>query len=815
MQQRCPEWTDHNVSDPGVTLIETFAFMTDELLYRLNRVPDRLYVTFLDLLGVSLHPPTPARVDVTAWLSAAAKEEIVLPQGAEVATLRTSQDEAVVFATTEALSMPPHSLGHVMTHNVGDDDPDLRDDELSLGTAFECFTAAAGVRRRAVDRPRRRRAVVRDRAPVHLPRAGRRRRPDAATVGVGGLGRQLPGRPARWISDGTGGLNRPGDVILHVPREHRASVIGGVRAGWLRCRVVAPAEGYPFYSASPTITEASAYTIGGTVPAIHAETVTDEVLGLSEGVPGQVFALTRGPLVADGIPLDVEVAAGSGWERWREVESFADCTPEDRAVRADHASGEIQFGPAVREPDGGLRHHGAVPPKGAPLRVPSYRVGGGPDGNVSAGSIRVLRTTVPGVDRVENRRAAIGGTAAETVEEAKLRGPLALRTRDRAVTCEDYEQLALAAAPQLARVKAMPARSEDEAGGVRVLVVPSAPVDAEGRLRFEDLVPTEETLQGVATYVDERRTVGARVVVEPPFYQGVTVVATLVARARTSSEDLQRAALRGAPPLLRPAHRRPGRARLAVRPAGAGGRGLRRAPAAVRHRAGRRGAALRRGPDHRQAGRAGAAARPRPVRAGVLLRPPGPGGARWLRRRSRGLVPGLDNPVPIAQRLPGVLQDDDFLLRFVAAFDDSYAPIRATLDSLACYFDPQLAPADFLDWLATWVGVDLDDAWSLEQRRRIVADAARVHRQRGTTRGVVAALELALGAEVEVSESGACTWSSSPGADPGGSSPAVIEARITVADPDAVDVRRIESLLESVTPAHVARTYSVHEATNR
>ena len=41
VQQRCPEWTDHNVSDPGVTLIEAFAYMTDQLIYRLNRVPDR------------------------------------------------------------------------------------------------------------------------------------------------------------------------------------------------------------------------------------------------------------------------------------------------------------------------------------------------------------------------------------------------------------------------------------------------------------------------------------------------------------------------------------------------------------------------------------------------------------------------------------------------------------------------------------------------------------------------------------------------------------------------------------------------------
>src|SRR5690606_26041734 len=127
----------------------------------------------------------------------------------------------------------------------------------------------------------------------------------------------------------------------------------------------------------------------------------------------------------------------------------------------------------------------------------------------------------------------------------KLRGPLALRTRDRAVTCEDYEQLARVAAPQVARVKAMPAGSgSDPADGtVRVLVVPAASADAEGRLRFEDLVPTTETLQAVTEFIDERRTVGARVVVEPPFYQGVTVVTTLVARPRTSSEELESAAL--------------------------------------------------------------------------------------------------------------------------------------------------------------------------------------------------------------------------------------------------------------------------------
>src|SRR5947207_7886583 len=79
VQQRCPEWTDHNVSDPGVTLIETFAYMVDQLLYRLNRVPDRNYVAFLDLIGVRLHPPTTARALETFWLSAPQEPAVRLP----------------------------------------------------------------------------------------------------------------------------------------------------------------------------------------------------------------------------------------------------------------------------------------------------------------------------------------------------------------------------------------------------------------------------------------------------------------------------------------------------------------------------------------------------------------------------------------------------------------------------------------------------------------------------------------------------------------------------------------------------------------
>ena len=540
--QYCPEWTDHNVSDPGVTLIETFAFMVDQLFYRLNRVPDRLYVAFLELLGVTLHPPTAASAELLMWLSAPQPDAVVIPQGTEASTRRTEEVEAVVFATTRELTVPPRRLAHAMTQARGGV-PLPRTEVLHGDAEFACFATPPVPGDVLL-------LGLNDQAPscaVVL-------RFDCEVKGVGVNPRNPPLVWEAWDgagwdsceldSDGTGGLNRPGDVVIHLPHTHMASVLGGVRAGWLRCRVVDPAPGYPPYSASPTVRSASAFTIGGSVPAVHAETIFDEVIGMAEGVPGESFELGRRPVVPGGGAFVVEIASGSGWDSWTEVDSFAGCGPEDRVVVLDRTGGIVHFPPAVREPDGSLRHFGAVPPAGSPVRVPQYRTGGGPRGNVAARALSVLRSSIPFVNSVENRRAAHGGVAPETIEQAKARGPLALRTRDRAVTAEDYEQLAKRAAPDIARVRCIPAAGPDEAGGVRVLVVPAAVPDKEQRLAFEDLVPDEETLAVVAAYLDTRRPVGARLVVEPPFYRGVTVVAQLTARPRVSRVVLKRDALR-------------------------------------------------------------------------------------------------------------------------------------------------------------------------------------------------------------------------------------------------------------------------------
>ncbi len=77
----CPKWTDYNLSDPGITLIELFAWMVDMLLYRVNRVPEKNYIKFMDLLGVHLQPPQPAKVDITFRLSGPQKNTDYYPQG--------------------------------------------------------------------------------------------------------------------------------------------------------------------------------------------------------------------------------------------------------------------------------------------------------------------------------------------------------------------------------------------------------------------------------------------------------------------------------------------------------------------------------------------------------------------------------------------------------------------------------------------------------------------------------------------------------------------------------------------------------------
>ncbi len=541
VQQRCPEWTDHNVHDPGVTMIELFAWMTDQLLYRLNRVPDRHYVKFLELIGVRLFPPSAARGDVTLWLSGPQPDVLKVGGGTQVATIRTETDEAIVFTTLDDLPIVPVTVVNAFTSVDGKKSVD-RSVEALNSRDFAAFDAQPAPGNLLL-------VGLSEAAPSNAVRL--RFRCTIEGVGVDPTWPPLAWEawtgegwsPCELDSDGTGGLNRDGDVVLHVPAGHAASVIEKTRAAWIRARVTEAEEGQPFYSSSPNIRGIEAATIGGTTGAVHADVITDEALGAAEGVAGGRFLLRRRPVVPGDRPMTVRVADDDdGWIEWTQVSDFSGSGPDDRHFVLDPVAGEIQLGPGVREADGTIRQYGAIPPKGARIRVDAYLTGGGRAGNLAPRTISVLRTSIPYISRVENRHPMSGGVDGEEIENAKERGPITLRTRSRAVTTEDFEHIAKEAAPELARVRAVSAGDGADAGSVRVLVVPTA-ISEAGRLRFEQLVPSDETLQRVAARLDECRVVGTRVVVEPPSYRGITIVARLKARPRVNPTRLQEAAM--------------------------------------------------------------------------------------------------------------------------------------------------------------------------------------------------------------------------------------------------------------------------------
>ena len=119
--QYCPEWTDHNVSDPGVTMIELFAWMTDILLYRLNQVPDLHTIKFMEMLGVTLREPVPAQVPVTFWLSQPQETTVTIPAGTEVASTQTETQTSIIFTTDRDMKVQTPDLQAVTTRVLTQD----------------------------------------------------------------------------------------------------------------------------------------------------------------------------------------------------------------------------------------------------------------------------------------------------------------------------------------------------------------------------------------------------------------------------------------------------------------------------------------------------------------------------------------------------------------------------------------------------------------------------------------------------------------------------------------------------------------------
>ncbi len=250
-----------------------------------------------------------------------------------------------------------------------------------------------------------------------------------------------------------------------------------------------------------------------TVRATASRSVANEIVGTSDGKPGQVMRVANVPIVGDprDAPdprplLELEVPSAGEYEAWEQVADFLDSEPDSKHYVLSPATGEIAFGDGRR---------GRIPPAAdLPVVARRYRHGGGVVGNVGAGTITDLLTPLRDVDTVENLRPATGGEDEEPLEDTKLRVPRqVLKARDRAVTIEDFEVLAREAeGARVARAHALvrpdPATS---CPMIQVIVVPQS---AEARPQ-----PQEAELRLVCRYLDARRLLTTRLAVTGPTYR--------------------------------------------------------------------------------------------------------------------------------------------------------------------------------------------------------------------------------------------------------------------------------------------------------
>ncbi len=180
------------------------------------------------------------------------------------------------------------------------------------------------------------------------------------------------------------------------------------------------------------------------LPVVQGTTVPMHVIGSSTFEANQSFALQPAQVIVDTLRLEVD--EGAGWVRWDRRESLLyDIGPDGRVRLSEpdarhyyvlfdeNSNARVYFG------DG---RFGRRPPLGANNIQATYRTGGGTAGNVPAGTIGEAVSAIANLDEVTNPEPAAGGQDAESTQDAVQFGPLAFRSRDRAVAESDYEAMA-------------------------------------------------------------------------------------------------------------------------------------------------------------------------------------------------------------------------------------------------------------------------------------------------------------------------------------------------------------------------------------
>lgn len=564
-----PEWTHHNPTDPGITLIELFAFLGENLLYRFNQIPEATRIEFLRLLQIPLRAAQPARALVSMTTDSATGS--LVPQFSE------ARAGAIAFETRTEVRAWPVSVIAVARVRTAAPDPDAEPESHEY--VLRTLDALGGLDAGESADYYQNQQVPQDDAtpPVDFGAtvdgmlwvavlAGKNADmskladgllnigfvPDAEVPSMAdvdpcpGDGLQSTGPAVEWqISsatpsgdgspkymtvrvegDSTRGLSQEGVVRLRLPRNAAdfgvvvPSDLDLLGAGdrppaldddteakvlfWLRA----------FRHDGSRFGKVRHVAVNAT-EVFQRRLAPPQVLGTGNAQPGQEFTLNHGPVLAGSLRLEVEESGV--WSTWTEVDGFHASGPEDRHFVVDPEAARVRFGNGLR---------GRAPQIGQRVRSLEYRYGGGSTGNVASGAI----TKLPGhpAVKVSNPIAAYGGADTEALETALDRIPGELRRRDRAVTADDFRELALATpGANVGRAECLPrfhppTRTGERAGMVSVVIWP-----AEDKIHPGAPRPERNLLRSVCEWLDRRRLVTTELYVIPPTYRKVAVAVGL------------------------------------------------------------------------------------------------------------------------------------------------------------------------------------------------------------------------------------------------------------------------------------------------
>jgi len=532
-----PVWTDVNDSDPGITLAQLFAWLSDMLLYRMGKVPELNYLKFLQLLGIELSPAESALSEITFGV----KEDhpsscVIVPARTQVSAESPDGGPPLIFETDRALIAPKAKLTSVQAFDgyaFTDLSPE-NDEALASYQPFGPLAAEGAALYLGF--------FLKDDFPqTNLDLAVWTSQQDGRGTPIQcGLPDTPVYSPARlrwqycngaeWLSlqllkDETSAFTRSGHILLKTPAKSvmQRAVIGEVKDDryWIRAFIE-----HSQYERPPKLLAIRT----NTVAARQAETILDEVLGGSNGRRDQVFRLAGGPVLADSLRLEVD--EGDSYQPWTRVDDFFASSPDDLHFVLNRTTGEIRFG------DGLNGHIPVANPNNPDANIVArmYRIGGGKRGNVPAQAIKTLVTPIEGIDEnsVGNMPAAYGGRDEETLAEAKKRAPRAIKSRCRAVTNEDYEYFAMQAA-NVKRAKALPLfhlgfPGVKVPGVITVIVVPDADVP--------NPTPSEGTLRTVCAYLDQRRLLTTELYVIKPTYQQIEIQGEVIVNGNTDLAEV-------------------------------------------------------------------------------------------------------------------------------------------------------------------------------------------------------------------------------------------------------------------------------------